>query len=96
MDLNGATNAYGYGKLLSWDEYPDAFDWSQSQKEFLPGEGLLVLEAQVRLLRFLVAAEKSSTTFHCRFPLRTYSLTAQGRHKGGRTMNPMAVNPLLY
>lgn len=52
--LNGATEADQYGKLLAWDDHDDAFDWMTSRKQFLPGEGLLVLEAQQRLLHFLV------------------------------------------
>lgn len=52
--LNGATEVDKYGKLLAWDDHPDAFDWMFSRKQFLPGEGLLILEAQQRLLRFLV------------------------------------------
>lgn len=52
--LNGATEPDQYGKLLAWDDHPDAFDWTSSRKQFLPGEGLLILEAQQRLLRFLV------------------------------------------
>lgn len=54
MILNGVTNAEEYGKLVSWDEHEDAFDWSATRKQFLPGEGLMILEAQERLLAFLV------------------------------------------
>lgn len=52
--LNGVSNAQDYGKLLSWSDHPDAFDWMHTQKQFLPGESLLVLEAQERILVFLV------------------------------------------
>ncbi|KAG8159806.1 hypothetical protein KVR01_010443 [Diaporthe batatas] len=52
--LNGATNPAEYGKLLAWDDHPEAFDWMHTRKQFLPGEGLLVLEAQQRLMKFLV------------------------------------------
>ncbi|KAM5354070.1 hypothetical protein ACJ41O_000720 [Fusarium nematophilum] len=52
--LHGVTSADEYGKLLSWDDHEDAFDWMQNRKQFLPGEGLLVLEAQERLMTFLV------------------------------------------
>ncbi|KAI9039376.1 uncharacterized protein KD926_009519 [Aspergillus affinis] len=53
--LNGMTeNSRDYGKLMSWDDHPDAFHWFLSSKKFLPGEGLLVLEAQDGLLDFLV------------------------------------------
>jgi hypothetical protein len=52
--LNGFTeNTHEYGKLLSCDDDPDASDWYCTQKQFMPGEGLLVLEAQGKLLAFL-------------------------------------------
>jgi hypothetical protein len=54
MILHGAETAENYGKLLAWDDHPDAFDWMHTRKQFLPGEGLLVLEAQQYLLEFLV------------------------------------------
>lgn len=55
MVLNGMTeNTREYGKLVGWDEHPDAFDWMTKQKQFLPGEGLLILEVQERLLKTLV------------------------------------------
>lgn len=43
-----------YGKLISWDDHPDSFSWVMSQQQFHPGEALLVLEAQERLMSFLV------------------------------------------
>ncbi|KAF3062840.1 hypothetical protein GL218_09429 [Daldinia childiae] len=54
MTLHGATNASEYGKLWEWSEHPDAFDWMHTQKQFLPGEGLLILEAQEKIMKFLV------------------------------------------
>lgn len=54
MILHGVTAAEEYGQLLSWDDHPDAFDWMHTQKQFSPGDGLIILEAQDRLLRFLV------------------------------------------
>lgn len=55
MILNGVTeNTREYGKLIAWNDHPDAFDWMHKQKQFLPGEGLLVLEAQDRLLASLL------------------------------------------
>lgn len=54
MVLNGATSPEEYGKLVAWDDHPDAFDWMTSRKQFLPGEGLMILEVQERLLSFLV------------------------------------------
>ncbi|KAK4138431.1 hypothetical protein BT67DRAFT_412777 [Trichocladium antarcticum] len=56
MILNGVTesNTGEYGKLISWDDNDDAFNWFHTKKQFQPGEGLLVLESQERLLRFLL------------------------------------------
>lgn len=54
MILHGAKDAQEYGKLIAWSEHPDAFDWMHTRKQFLPGEGLVVLEAQDRILAFLV------------------------------------------
>lgn len=55
MILNGvAGNHRDYGKLVAWEEHPDAFNWMTKQKQFIPGEGLMILEAQERLLTFLV------------------------------------------
>ncbi|KAL4898932.1 hypothetical protein BDW74DRAFT_164223 [Aspergillus multicolor] len=55
MIMNGMTdNSHEYGKLVSWDDEPDAFDWLHTQKQPQPGDGLLVLSAQERLLEFLV------------------------------------------
>jgi hypothetical protein len=44
MLLNGR-DSNNYGRLLSWDEHEDAFDWMTQKIQFLPGEGLLILEA---------------------------------------------------
>lgn len=55
MILNGvAGNTRDYGKLMAWEEHPDAFDWMHTRKQFQPGEGLAILEAQKQLLAFLV------------------------------------------
>ncbi|KAK4445441.1 hypothetical protein QBC34DRAFT_413215 [Podospora aff. communis PSN243] len=53
MVLNGATTAETYGELIAWEDHPDAFDWMHTRKQFLPGEGLMILEIQERLLTFL-------------------------------------------
>ncbi|ETS86949.1 hypothetical protein PFICI_00777 [Pestalotiopsis fici W106-1] len=52
--INGMPEQKDYGKLLAWSEHEDAFDWMHERKQFLPGEGLLILEFQERLLGFLV------------------------------------------
>ncbi|KAJ0413255.1 hypothetical protein BJY00DRAFT_64597 [Aspergillus carlsbadensis] len=54
MIMNGMTeNSREYGKLVSWDDEPDA-DWMHARKQPQPGDGLFVLKAQQRLLKFLV------------------------------------------
>jgi len=54
MLFRGRTTADTYGQLLDWDDHPDAFDWMNERIETLPGEGLLILEIQHRVLEFLV------------------------------------------
>ncbi|KAH7001429.1 hypothetical protein EDB80DRAFT_722255 [Ilyonectria destructans] len=54
MVLDRATSEEDYGELLGWDTHPDACDWIHTHPEFLPGEALLILEAQERVLIFLV------------------------------------------
>lgn len=54
MTLNGMTREEDYGKIIDWDEHEDAFDWMHTRKQFIPGEGLAILEAQTRLMAFLV------------------------------------------
>ncbi|KAJ1329832.1 hypothetical protein MN608_06568 [Microdochium nivale] len=58
MVLHGANNAEEYGRLLAWEDHEDAFEWLQTRRQFLPGEGLMVLEIQDRLLAFLVSCCK--------------------------------------
>uniref|UniRef100_L2GJ91 Uncharacterized protein n=1 Tax=Colletotrichum fructicola (strain Nara gc5) TaxID=1213859 RepID=L2GJ91_COLFN len=62
MILHGARDAREYGKLVAWEEHPDAFEWMHTRRQFMPGEGLLVLEAQERTLSFLVKC--CELTFH--------------------------------
>jgi hypothetical protein len=54
MLLTGETSPTTYGRLLSWDNDSNAWDLYMSQIGFQPGEGLMVMEIQERLLRFLV------------------------------------------
>lgn len=54
MILNGTTDAKEYGNLVAWDSHPHAYEWLWTRKQFIPGEGMLVLEAQDRILSFLV------------------------------------------
>ncbi|KAH7308418.1 hypothetical protein B0I35DRAFT_441908 [Stachybotrys elegans] len=54
MILNGPHDTYKYGEVVSWDEDEDAFTWYINGMQFMPGEGLLVLEAQDLVMDFLV------------------------------------------
>ncbi|KAK5942298.1 hypothetical protein PMZ80_004861 [Knufia obscura] len=54
MMFTGRDTTDKYGELLSWDDHPDAFDWMHQRIGTLPGEGLLVLEIQDRILQFLI------------------------------------------
>ncbi|KAJ5738910.1 hypothetical protein N7493_002065 [Penicillium malachiteum] len=55
MILSGIEdNTRDYGRLVALGEHLDADDWMCWQKQFSPGEGLLILEAQERLLTGLV------------------------------------------
>ncbi|TPX17768.1 uncharacterized protein E0L32_002869 [Thyridium curvatum] len=54
MMLNSARQDGSYGRLLSWEEHPGSEEMIRSGQQYSPGEGLLVLEAQDRLLEFLV------------------------------------------
>lgn len=54
MLLSGQKEPSTYGQLLSWDENLEAFDLMSSGVGIQPGEGLVVLEVQQKLLRFLV------------------------------------------
>lgn len=55
MILHGANDPAEYGRVISWGESDEAMEWVTSRKQFLPGEGLLVLEAQEKLLAFLLS-----------------------------------------
>lgn len=54
VTLNGMTTPQTYGQLIAWDDHPDAFEWMHTRKQFMPGEALDILEAQDRLIKFLV------------------------------------------
>ena len=58
MMLRGRTTPSTYGELLNWDDHPDAFTWFNTRRQFQPGEGLLVLEAQDGIMTFLVRCVK--------------------------------------
>lgn len=52
--LNGAKNSEEYGELIHWNSHPDAEEWVRTRQQYLPGDALLVLEIQERLMEFLV------------------------------------------
>ncbi|RAL13726.1 uncharacterized protein BO97DRAFT_449852 [Aspergillus homomorphus CBS 101889] len=53
--LNGfVENDRKYGELICWSGNPTASMWMEKKKQFLAGDGLLILKAQARLLSFLV------------------------------------------
>lgn len=52
MILNGAKTAEEYGKIVKWGY--DEEQWIYEGIQFWPGEGLLILKAQARILEFLV------------------------------------------
>ncbi|CAI6085574.1 unnamed protein product [Clonostachys chloroleuca] len=54
MILHKVPDREKYGTLLPWNEHKDTFEWMRTRTQFLPGEGLLILEAQERLMEFLV------------------------------------------
>ena len=58
MLLSGQKSISTYGQLLSWKENKSAFDLMRSGAGMQPGEGLLVLEVQLKLLRFLLRVAK--------------------------------------
>ncbi|KIX01254.1 uncharacterized protein Z518_08979 [Rhinocladiella mackenziei CBS 650.93] len=54
MYLVGQTRAETYGRLVHWDDDPEAFDLMHNCLQFQPGAGLLVLEIQSKTYSFLV------------------------------------------
>lgn len=58
MLLLGQKSADTYGRLISWDENPDAFDMMSKGTGIQPGEGLLILEIQQRKLQFILKCAK--------------------------------------
>jgi hypothetical protein len=53
MLLNGQMGD-DHGRIMAWDDDERAFQWMVDRIHAIPGQGLLVLEAQERVLRFLV------------------------------------------
>ena len=54
MLLTGQNTPETYGRMISWDEDPEAFNMMSSGVGIQPGEGLIVMEIQRRKLEFLL------------------------------------------
>lgn len=54
MMFAGRTLPQKYGELISWDDHDDAFDWLKSGWGLHPGYGLLALEIQQQIYKFLL------------------------------------------
>lgn len=54
MVLHGVTRSADYGRMQALKTSDDYSTWVESGKQFLPSHGLLVLEAQEKLMVFLV------------------------------------------
>ena len=53
MMFTGRTDPATYGELIAWEDHPDASHWLHTQRGAHPGEGLLILEIQDKVYRFL-------------------------------------------
>ncbi|KAG0303484.1 hypothetical protein BGZ98_006591 [Dissophora globulifera] len=54
MMFTGRNTPETYGRLYSWEEHQDAFDWMNTRRGTLGGKGLQILTVQERVYRFLV------------------------------------------
>ncbi|KAI1952734.1 hypothetical protein LOZ57_000814 [Ophidiomyces ophidiicola] len=54
MYLDG-DSATAYGRIVSWDDDDDAFDMMYTGRAVQPGEGLLILEVQKKIIGFLLS-----------------------------------------
>ena len=52
--LNGVTKEEEYGELLAWSDHDEAFALIANRTQYLPGEGLLIMEFQDRMFKFLL------------------------------------------
>ena len=86
MLLSGQTSPDSYGKLLAWAEHQGAFDMMANGIGLQPGIGLLVLEVQEKILRFLVQC--AEITLHDVLKTNPSSLSVQ------RSL-PVDLSPLL-
>lgn len=53
MLLAGQHTQEAYGRMMSWDDDPRAFDMMSKGTGLQPGEGLQVMEIQQRKMQFL-------------------------------------------
>jgi hypothetical protein len=58
MYLTGQKDAQSFGRIYTWEEKEDAFDDMMSGIGSQPGEGLVCLETQQRVLKFLLGCVK--------------------------------------
>lgn len=58
MLLTGQKSASTYGRLVAWDDDPEAFEMMSNGTGIQSGEGLLVMEIQQRKLGFLLKCAK--------------------------------------
>ncbi|GFF99300.1 hypothetical protein IFM61392_00759 [Aspergillus lentulus] len=54
MMFTGRTTPETYGELIAWDDDDDASSWLHNGKGFHPGHGLVLLEIQQRIYKFLL------------------------------------------
>ncbi|KAG0090430.1 hypothetical protein BGZ93_005412 [Podila epicladia] len=54
MMFTGRNTPETYGRLYSWEENKDAFEWMHTGRGYLAGKGLQILAVQERVYRFLV------------------------------------------
>ncbi|KAJ3733640.1 hypothetical protein DFJ43DRAFT_1023459 [Lentinula guzmanii] len=59
MYLTGQKDAEGYGRIVGWDENDDAFHDMMYGIGLQPGEGIITLEAQQKMLSFLLKCANS-------------------------------------
>lgn len=54
MLLNSITDPKQYGKIVSWEDVPESYDWLLHLDQYPPSLGMHVLELQEHVLRILV------------------------------------------
>ena len=59
MLLHGQPTPDTYGRIFAWADHDDAYHWLKQGQGFQPGEGLLILGIQEKILKFLVTCCQS-------------------------------------